>query len=554
MEKKYVLSIDGETREVPEGTRLRELAREYQGRYQHQIILARLDGGLCELRRKITRNCTVSFVTTEDTAGHSAYKRTVIFILLKAIYDTVGKKNVEKAVIRYSMDNGIFFNMEGMNGLTQDFIDRVKAKMEDIVKQDIPINKRSVRTEDAIRIFHRHHMYDKEKLFTYRRGSSVNIYSIESFDDYFYGYMADRTGAASLFDLRLYDDGFILVLPKKSEPEHLRETSSQTKIFNVQKESREWGEKLQVSTVGELNDCIAKDRIRDIVLIQEALHEAKISSIAEKIADRKDARFVMIAGPSSSGKTTFSHRLSVQLSAHGLRPHPIAVDNYFVNRENTPLDDKGEKDYECLEAIDLEAFNQDMTDLLQGKRVMLPTYNFVSGEREYKGDSLQLGKDDILVIEGIHGLNSALSYSLPDESKFKVYISALTQLNIDEHNRIPTTDGRLIRRIIRDARTRGISAAETIRRWPSVRRGEEQFIFGFQENADVMFNSALVYELASLKIYAEPLLFGIDRESPEYEEAKRLMKFFDYFLPVPGDDVPNNSILREFIGGSIFGV
>ena len=286
--------------------------------------------------------------------------------------------------------------------------------------------------------------------------------------------------------------------------------------------------------------------------MQEAIQESGIARIAEQIVEAGNKKFVMIAGPSSSGKTTFSHRLSIQLAAHGMKPHPIAVDNYFVNREHTPLDEFGEKDYECLEAIDVEQFNKDMLALLNGERVELPVFNFKTGQREYKGDFLQLGKEDILVIEGIHGLNDKLSYALPKESKFKIYISALTQLNIDEHNRIPTTDGRLIRRIVRDARTRGTSASETIARWPSVRRGEEKNIFPYQEEADVMFNSALIYELACLKVYAEPLLFGISKEEPEYLEANRLLKFFDYFVAVPSEEVPNNSLLREFIGGSCF--
>ena len=306
--------------------------------------------------------------------------------------------------------------------------------------------------------------------------------------------------------------------------------------------------------MGDLNDKITKGGIQDILLIQEALQESKISEIASKIASAGNKKFVMIAGPSSSGKTTFSHRLSIQLAAHGMKPHPIAVDNYFVNREFTPVDEFGEKNFECLEAIDVEQFNKDMLALLEGKRVEMPVFNFKTGQREYKGDFLQLEEDDVLVIEGIHGLNDKLSYALPKESKFKIYISALTQLNIDEHNRIPTTDGRLIRRIVRDARTRGTSAKETIARWPSVRRGEEQNIFPFQEEADVMFNSALIYELACLKVYAEPLLFGIDRNEPEYIEAKRLLKFLDYFVPVPSEAVPHNSILREFVGGSCFNV
>ena len=311
---------------------------------------------------------------------------------------------------------------------------------------------------------------------------------------------------------------------------------------------------MDISYVGDLNDRITREGIRSILLVQEALQEAKISKIAGDIAESGNKKFIMIAGPSSSGKTTFSHRLSVQLMAHGMKPHPIAVDNYFKNREDTPLDEFGEKNYECLEALDVEQFNKDMLALLRGERVEMPVFNFKTGLREYKGDYLELGSEDVLVIEGIHGLNEKLSHALPSKNKYKIYISALTQLNIDEHNRIPTTDGRLIRRIVRDARTRGTSAKETIARWPSVRRGEEANIFPYQEQADVMFNSALVYELACLKLYAEPLLFGIAKSEPEYLEAKRLLKFLDYFVAVPSEEIPKNSLLREFVGGSCFDV
>jgi uridine kinase len=311
---------------------------------------------------------------------------------------------------------------------------------------------------------------------------------------------------------------------------------------------------MEVDNVGALNDLISQGKFNDLVLVQEALQEKKISEIAEAIKKAKDKKFIMIAGPSSSGKTTFSHRLSIQLKAHGLKPYPIAVDNYFVNRDKTPKDEYGNLNFESLHAIDLEQFNKDMTDLMNGKSVDLPVYNFITGKREYKGNYLNIGKDGILVIEGIHGLNDELSYCLPRESKYKIYISALTQLNIDEHNRIPTTDGRLIRRMVRDARTRGASAQTTISMWPSVRRGEEENIFPFQEEADIMFNSALIYELAVLKQYAEPILFGVDRDSVEYLEAKRLLKFLDYFIGAPSDAVPKNSILKEFIGGSCFKV
>ena len=541
------VTINGETREYPKMTPYSEIVKDYEGETEYPVILVTENGKLRELHKKLRHDCTLGFITTKDSAGRKTYRRSAIFILLKAIFDVAGKENVDHVVIHYSLGNGLYFTMKGSATLDQKLLDQVKVRMRELVDQKIPIYKRSVSTDDAISMFHRHHMYDKEKLFRYRRVSRVNIYSLENFEDYFYGFMAPDTSYVQYFDLQLYDEGFVLILI-------LEPFEPQDKIFHVQKESEEWGDKLDVATVGDLNDRITREGVQSLMLIQEAIHEAKISSIAEEIQRRGNVKFVMIAGPSSSGKTSFSHRLSIQLAAHGLKPHPIGVDNYFVNREHTPLDEFGEKNFECLEAIDIKQFNEDMLNLLAGKKVDLPTFNFKTGYREYRGDQLQLGKDDILVIEGIHGLNDKLSYALPKESKFKIYISALTQLNIDEHNRIPTTDGRLIRRIVRDARTRGTSAKDTIARWPSVRRGEEQNIFPFQEEADVMFNSALVYELACLKVYAEPLLFGIDKSEPEYQEAKRLLKFLDYFVPVPCEGVPFNSLLREFIGGSCFNV
>ena len=548
------VTINGEKKEYPAGISYWEIVKDYQDRQDAPVILVTVNGKLRELHKHLKKDCTLGFVTTKDAIGHNAYVRSATFILLKAIYDVAGKKNLEKTVVHYALGNGLYFTMEGGTAITEEFLVSVKKRMEELVKEELPIVKRSVGTDEAIALFHKHHMYDKEKLFRYRRVSRVNIYSIESFEDYFYGFMACHTGYVKYFDLQLYDEGFVLILPRKETPDKLDPFVPQNKIFSVQKESQEWGEKMDVATVGDLNEKLTREGVRSILLIQEALQEAKISDIAQQIKERGNVKFVMIAGPSSSGKTSFSHRLSIQLMAHGMRPHPIAVDNYFVNREDTPLDEFGEKNYECLEAIDVELFNENMLALLSGEEVELPVYNFVTGKREYKGDYLKLGKENILVIEGIHGLNDRLSYALPKESKFKIYISALTQLNIDEHNRIPTTDGRLIRRIVRDARTRGTSAKETIARWPSVRRGEEENIFPFQEQADVMFNSALVYELACLKVYAEPLLFGIEKNEPEYEEAKRLLKFFDYFVPVPSEEVPNNSLLREFIGGSCFNV
>lgn len=553
-QKMLRVAIGQEVREYPRETCFENIVKDYEGTTDAPIILVTVDGKLQELHKHLKKDCTIEFVTTRDSAGHKTYGRSATMILLKAIFDVAGKENVDKVVVHYSLGNGLYFTMEGSAVLTAGFLEEVKMRMGQIVDAQIPIVKRSVGTDDAIALFHRHCMYDKEKLFRYRRVSRVNIYSIDYFEDYFYGFMACNTGYVKHFDLQLYDEGFVLILPTPDAPDRLEPFTPQDKIFRVQKESQEWGDKMDVATVGELNDRITREGVQSILLIQEALQETKISKIAEQIVERGNIKFVMIAGPSSSGKTTFSHRLSIQLTAHGLKPHPIAVDNYFVNRELTPLDEFGEKNYECLEAIDVEQFNKDMLDLLEGKRVELPSFNFKTGQREYKGDFLKLDTGDILVIEGIHGLNEALSHALPKENKFKIYISALTQLNVDEHNRIPTTDGRLLRRLVRDARTRGTSAKDTIARWPSVRRGEERNIFPFQEEADVMFNSALIYELACLKVYAEPLLFGIDKNEPEYLEAKRLLKFLDYFVAVPSEEVPNNSLLREFIGGSCFHV
>lgn len=556
MNKEMVTAtIHNEQKSYPYGTRLSEIAQEYQDTQEYPIVLLLVDGKLTELHKTLKKDAVIEFVTTADNAGHHSYRRSACLILLKALYDLAGKECVDKAVLHYSVGAGLYFTMPGTVELDAVFIGRVKERMRQIVDAQIPILKRSVNTDQAIKLFHKHHMYDKEKLFKYRRVSKVNIYSIEEYEDYLYGFMVDHTGYVQYFDLFPYEDGFVLQLPRKRAPKVVPKFHPQPKIFQVQKESEEWGRMQEVSTVGELNNQITQVGIQHVMLVQEALHEAKISRIAGKIAsEAEDKKFIMIAGPSSSGKTTFSHRLSIQLAAHGLKPHPIGVDNYFRNRDDTPLDEYGNKNFECLEAVDVEQFNQDMLGLLAGEEVELPEFNFKTGQREYTGARLKLGADDVLVIEGIHGMNDRLSHSLPKESKFKIYISALTSLNIDEHNRIPATDARLIRRIVRDARTRGTSAMQTIAMWDSVRRGEEQYIFPFQEDADVMFNSALIYELACLKVYAEPLLFGIEKSQPEYSEAKRLLKFFDYFVPVPGESVPVNSILREFIGGSCFHV
>lgn len=548
------VEINGKQYEYPQNTSLLDISKDFQKDYKNDIILAFMNNKLRELFKHAVDNCKIRFVTTGEDAGHKTYIRGMILVMLKAFYLEFGSENVGKVSVEYTVSNGLYCDYEGKLPLTEERINAVKSRMKEIIQRNIPFMKRSIGTDDAIELFRQYRMFDKEKLFRYRRVSKANIYNLDGFEDYYYGYMPPSSGMLQYFDLIKYQDGFLLLLPNKRNPTIVEEFIPQRKLYETLRESNEWAKMLDIPNVGALNDIIANGKINELILVQEALQEKKISEIAETIKNTPGKKFIMIAGPSSSGKTTFSHRLSIQLKAHGMKPHPIAVDNYFVDREKTPKDEHGNYNFEVLEAIDLEQFNKDMTDLMNGKQVDIPHFNFVSGRREYKGNYLTLGPEDILVIEGIHGLNDALSYSLPRESKFKVYISALTQLNIDEHNRIPTTDGRLIRRMVRDARTRGASAQKTISMWPSVRRGEDENIFPFQEDADVMFNSALIYELAVLKQYAEPILFGIDRNCDEYVEAKRLLKFLDYFIATPSESIPMNSILREFVGGSCFKV
>lgn len=558
MENNIQVTIRGEGNTMsvtyPKGTTYLEISKDYQEKFSYDIILACVNNKLQELNKKVEEDCEIEFLTTRDSSGHRTYSRGMIFVMLKAAYGVIGQDRLKKISIQYSIGDGNYCQLEGDVELNQELLDKIAARMQEIVDEDITIRKYNISTEEAKNIFEYYHMMDKKRLFEYRRVSKANVYDLDGFKDYFYGYMPPSTGMLKYFSLQLCEGGFIIQMPNIKEPNEVKTWNNRPKLFQTLLESKQWGKAMEVDTVGALNDVISSGGIQDLILVQEALQEKKIAEIAQQIADSKDKKFVMIAGPSSSGKTTFSHRLSVQLRTHGLKPHPIALDDYFVNRENTPKDEDGKYNFECLEAIDIEQFNKDMTDLLQGKKVELPVFNFKIGQREYKGNYKTLGKDDILVIEGIHGLNDKLSYTLPRESKFKIYISALTQLNIDEHNRIPTTDGRLIRRMVRDARTRGTSAKDTIAMWSSVRRGEESYIFPFQEEADVMYNSASIYELAVLKQFAEPILFGIPKDCPEYIEAKRILKFLDYFIGVGTEDIPKNSIVREFVGGSIFNV
>ena len=547
------ITVEGQSLSVKDGTTYLELAKNFQKKYDHDIVLVLENNKMRELFRKVKDGAAVTFLTTGQVDGYNTYRRSATLLLLKAIYDVEGMDAVCGMKVEFSASEGYYVSSKSMP-VNEETLAKIESRMKELVDKNLPIEKRSIPVEEAIEHFNRHGMLDKARLFRFRRSSSVNVYLLDGFEDYYYGYMVPSTGYLKYFKLIPYDEGFVLEFPPRKTPETFGPFREQPKVFQTLKSSTKWGEILNVGTVGALNEQISEGNVGNIILAQEAIMEKGLGDIAAEIASRPDKKLIMIAGPSSSGKTTFSHRLSIQLMAHGLKPHPIAVDNYFVERVDTPKDENGQYNFECLEAMDIELFNQQMSALLRGEEVFMPTFNFITGTKEYKGNSLKLGPEDVLVIEGIHCLNDALSYSLPAENKFKIYVSALTQMNIDEHNRIPTTDGRLLRRMVRDARTRGASAQKTISMWPSVRRGEDENIFPYQESADVVFNSALIYELAVLKQYAEPLLFGIRPEDPEYLEAKRLLKFLNYFQGIDSNLIPGNSILREFIGGSFFPV
>lgn len=558
-----------------ESDTLEAVADRFKDYYEDDIILGIVNGRLRELNKKIKSDCELSFVTTADRDGRRTYRRSVVLLLQRAIYDVYGSMTqlhvmhslgegyycqLEKAVEcadsqqeKYNEDTDQGSRENSEKSVTEHDIDRIVCSMYSFVEKDLPITKHSEKTQYAEQLFKEKGLHDKERLLHYRRSSRVNLYELDGVVDYFYGFMAPSTGMLKYFDIVPYESGFVLLFPGANS-RSVEPLVTSNKLFHTLDDSREWSKMLGIGTIGSLNDAIAAGRGQEIMLLQEALMEQKIGNLAAQIASDDKKKFVMIAGPSSSGKTSFANRLSIQLIAKGRKPHPLSLDDYYVDRKLCPKHPDGSFDFECLESIDVKLFNEDMNRLLKGEAVDMPSFNFKTGKREYRGRKLVLGPDDILVIEGIHGLNDRLSQLIPPEHKFKIYISALTQLNIDEHNPLSTTDERLIRRIVRDARTRGTNAMETIAMWPSVRKGERENIFPFQEQADVMFNSALVYELAVLKVYAEPLLFGIERDCPEYLEAKRLLKLLDYFLPMPADGIPNNSLLREFVGGSCFNV
>ena len=544
----------GKVIEVPAGTTLEEISK-MPGAVDSPspVMAAMVNDKMTELSFPMIEDARVVFLTLANMDGYRIYQRSLLMLLLRCTYEILGKDI--QVYVKYSLKHGLYCDVDGskeMDENPEDCVRRIKERMWHYVEHPEPISQMLLDLPDAIDLSKEQNMPGRTRLFTYRRFSYVHMYRFGHYEDYLYGFMLPNSARLGHFDLEAYADGMMLMMPSRVYPHDVPPVPDMPKLFSVFEESKEWSRILHVSDIGALNEQISDGKLQQLIYTSEALHAKHISNIAEEIGARGNIRLVLIAGPSSSGKTTFARKLAIQLLAEGRTPHLISVDNYFINKADLKPDENGEIDYEALSAVDVDLFQNDMQKLLAGKTVEVPIYDFMTGKRKEKGQMMTLGENDILILEGIHCLNEELSRNIPRDEKFKVYISALTQLGIDEHNRIPTTDGRLLRRMVRDNARRGTSAQETIARWESVRRGEDKNIFPYQEEADVMFNSALPYEMAVLKQFAEPMLFRIQHGTPEYAEARRLIKFLDYFQGVSSEEVPQTSLLREFIGGSAY--
>jgi uridine kinase len=537
-------------KKFPEGTSLFQIALELDIKLQYPILGALVNNKVKEMTYKVYKPKQIEFIDFSHNTGYQMYLRSLSFVLDHAV-----KKLYPEAMlnIHHSISGGKYCEIENLGlPLTQHIIDNIKTQMDEIVSRNIPFKREELLTADALQLFEQHNMCDKVLLFRTRKLLYTSVYHLGDSINYYYGYLVPSTGFVNIFNLELYHQGILLQPPSKYNPAQTGRISPQVKLFNVFQEHKKWVSILGVPHVGELNIAVEEKRTTDLIQISEALHEKKVATIADEIHNRNGVKMVLISGPSSSGKTTFCKRLSVQLEVLGYKPVQISIDNYFVEREQTPKDGRGEYDFECLQAIDLELFNKHLQDLLKGNSVEIPTFDFAQGKKTYNGHILKMKENSILILEGIHGLNPQLTSMIDDKFKFKVFVSALTQVAIDSQNPIPTTDNRLIRRMVRDYRYRGYTALDTMTRWASVRKGEEKWIFPYQEQADTMFNSALLCELSVLKYYAEPLLRDVPEIVPEYAEAVRLLKFLSYFKAIAEKDIPPTSILREFFGGSSF--
>ncbi|AEG58393.1 nucleoside kinase [Desulforamulus ruminis] len=539
-----------ETYEIDQGTPVQELLKKNGGARKYPVVAAMINHRLKDLRTPLDRDCQVEYIDLSSEDGIRIYHRSVIMVLMRAVSEALPGGT---AIIQHTLGNGVYGDVSYSRPIKDRDVARIERQMRYIIEADEPMVRKKISKEDAERLFTESGQTEKISLLRYLPQDEVAIYSCGGYYDFCYGPLVPSSGFLKNFRLRFYLPGFILELPKKENPMEIPPYIEQGKLANVHYEAKKWANIIKVNNVVTLNDMVTKGDVGNLIRVCEAYHEKQIARIADQITENIDRiRIVLIAGPSSSGKTTFAQRLSTQLQVNGIRPVAISLDDYFVDRELTPRDEQGNYDFESIKAIDSALFNDHLIKLIQGEEIKLPYFNFKTGKREYHGEKLRLAPSDMVIVEGIHGLNDVLTSSIPKGRKFKIYVSALTQINIDNQNRIPTTDLRKIRRIVRDHRCRGRSAAETISMWPSVRRGEEKNIFPFQESADVMFNSALAYELAVLKGSAEPLLQGITPDSAEYAEARRLLSFLNFFSPMAVDEIPLNSIVREFIGGSCF--
>ena len=540
---------NGQDYEIPIGSTLEELYDKTGLTLPHGPISAHVNNKVEGMHYRIYKRKDVEFLDITSSSGLRTYTRTLFFVLCKAVHDLYEKC---KVAIDIPVSNGYYVDLDIGHPVTLEDAGRIRKRMQEIIDAAIPIHRHETTTEEAIRMFSVLHTFSKVKLLQSTGSLFTTFYDIDEYIDYYYGSLLTNTKQLYLFGLEKYYDGLLLRLPSREHPEELGEIVMQDKMFGIFKEHHSWQKIMGLRTIGDLNEAISNNKTNLLIQVSEALQEKKISKIAEEIARKSGIRMVLIAGPSSSGKTTTCKRLSVQLITNGIKPVPISLDDYFVDREDTPRDETGDFDFESIHALNIPLLNKQLAALFRGEEVELPRYNFQAGKSEWSGKKLRLHSDEMLVVEGIHALNPELTAQIPDEMKFRVYASALTTLLLDNHNYIPTTDNRLLRRIIRDHKYRGVDARETIRRWPSVRKGENKWIFPYQENADAMFNTAMLFELAVIKSQAEPLLEQVPENCAEYAEAYRLRKFLRYIKPIPEAQIPPTSLLREFLGGSSF--